>query len=77
MTTQSRRRNRVGNVVNENDVVMCFHGRTGRAHSYEPGESCPPNGPVEPGPCPGCGADHGYPPAGPCLDHGTRKAVAG
>lgn len=26
--------------------------------------------------CPGCGAPDGYPPAGPCLDHGTMTAVA-
>jgi len=26
--------------------------------------------------CPGCGAPAGYPPAGPCIDHGTRRARA-
>lgn len=26
--------------------------------------------------CPGCGAPEGYPPAGPCRDHGTMQAVA-
>ena len=25
--------------------------------------------------CPGCGAPAGYPPAGPCRDHGTPSAV--
>lgn len=25
--------------------------------------------------CPGCGAPEGYPPAGPCRDHGTMRAV--
>ena len=24
--------------------------------------------------CPACGAPKGYPPAGPCIDHGTPKA---
>lgn len=27
------------------------------------------------GDCPACGAPHGYPPAGPCDNHGTAKAV--
>ena len=26
--------------------------------------------------CPGCGAPNGYPPAGPCIAHGTPHAVA-
>jgi hypothetical protein len=26
--------------------------------------------------CPGCGAPDGYPPAGPCIAHGTEYAVA-
>lgn len=25
-------------------------------------------------PCPGCGAPHGFPPAGPCEHHGTPEA---
>lgn len=26
--------------------------------------------------CPGCGAPSGFPPAGPCDNHGTAEAVA-
>lgn len=26
------------------------------------------------GDCPGCGAPSGYPPGGPCHNHGTREA---
>ena len=26
--------------------------------------------------CPGCGAPDGYPPAGPCIEHGTMRAIA-
>lgn len=77
MPSPERARNRLGQVVNENGVTMCFHGRIeGRGHAYEPGEYCPPGGPIEPGDCPGCGAPQGYPPGGPCLDHGTVKARA-
>jgi hypothetical protein len=27
-------------------------------------------------PCPGCGAPCGYPPAGPCMNHGAPDAYA-
>jgi hypothetical protein len=45
-------------------------------HDREPHPGCP----ICTGPpavdCPGCGAPAGYPPAGPCENHGTLVAVA-
>jgi hypothetical protein len=50
-------------------------GPGGGAMSRDDGSRTAPHGdPLRD--CIGCGAPAGYPPAGPCRDHGTARAVA-